>query len=173
MSTNLHRVVSNTRWRIEALTPSHVYGPPDSPIKFRRFDPFEAEPANTSGWVRAFFVHWLGSSLDIGATNLDIREAIHPVFVHIIYPPAALPYEELEAMWLQDRHDIIKAMRDQAQRAGYDADNTTGDIGLMVRRRGSPDTVRAGGELIPGLVNLNPNILQLVIELHCEVREEE
>jgi len=171
MATYLHRVAENFRWRMEGITPAHSYGSP--PIRFRRFDPVDDEPDNTSGWVRRFFSRWVGAQIDSAATNLEGREAVHLVELHVLYPTAALPFDTLESMMLQDRHDIAKTLRDQGKRNGWSDATASTDIGIYMRRRGSPDRVTPGGSLLPGLVDLRVDVLQLITEWHVKVREEE
>jgi hypothetical protein len=63
---------------------------------------------------------------------------------------------------LQDRHDIIKQLRDDTKRRGYNADNTTTDVGLYQRRRN-------GDQLIKD----DPKLWRLLMEWECKILESE
>ena len=68
-----NQVIQNFQWRLETLSPTHqTVGK-----KFKRFDPLRVSPDESSGFTRAFFVEWVGSSSDAELTDLTDRVAEH------------------------------------------------------------------------------------------------
>lgn len=63
---------------------------------------------------------------------MTYRTAYHDYVVEVFYP-TELSRDALDEVISQDAHDIIKALRDSASWKGYDASNTTTDIGLKSR----------------------------------------
>lgn len=164
MATQLHNLARNTAWRMEAITPTFTGR---AVPRFQRYDPIltKIQPKKESGWTRKFYVDWEGSSEDGGATDAEIREAVHIIRVHIEYPPLG-PWETLHDMILQDRHDVVRVLRGIVgtdYRLGYDDSNSTTDIGLMGRFR-----VRDSLDK-----NSNPDVWRLTLEFACHVREDE
>jgi len=167
MATLLHRVLDNFYWRIGAISPT--YSGEGRPVgRFRAWDVEDGrDPAKGTGWTRRFWVEWLGSDEDIGATTNEIREAWHTYRVHVIYPRRQGSHRRTMAMIAQDRHDLCRHLRGAIatdHRLGYDDDNPTTNIGLAKR-------VRTGDEL--RLLAGNDKIYELVLEWTCFVLETE
>jgi hypothetical protein len=138
MATNLHRILQNFQWRIATTTPTAGGRP------FRLVDPLADEIENTTGSLRKFYVAWSGSEEDLDLTDGYDRQAEHAISTVFHYPDATFEnYGNLRDLVLQDRHDLIKTLRNNDNRLGYDADNTTDAIGLWHR-------VRADDELDTG-----------------------
>lgn len=159
MATNLHRAIDNFIYRIEATTPtSQVIG-----NRFIHWDPTyeESEPDFSTGFFRHFTVEWKDSDGDSAATNVDDREAWHNFHVAVYYP-LILPWLQMHYAILQDRHDLIKALRTKANCLGYSADYPTTDIGLYHRHR-------TGDELI----KQSPEVWELTTNWRCKIRESE
>jgi hypothetical protein len=157
MSTNLHRVIENFYWRINGLTPTDQY----KRTKFRPYNPLNEDVPENTGGLRQYYVEWMGSDEDTGATDMDNREAWHTIRVYVEYP-AVLRFRELESMILQDRQDLIKELRDIANRDGYSDDFSSTNIGLIRR-------LRFGDELDKS----NESIWRLATEWRCFIRESE
>jgi len=132
MATNLHNVLRNFVWRMETITPQ------DTATETKLFsfiDPYRDNMA-VMGAARLFTVNYLEGEPDdeIHATN-DMRRGDHVVEVVVWYPLGVDGFEWLDAqaMVLADRHVIIKQLRDDSKWIGYDADNTSTDVGLHNR----------------------------------------
>lgn len=135
--SNLSYAYQNFIWRLEAITPTST----TSSFKFRSFDPLKRSPKRSTGDVRKFSVSWLGSGADgedeaPDANDMYSRTARHNFEIKIEYP-AVYPWDTMQQLVADDRHDILKALRNQANNVGYNASNTTTDIGLWERRRTS------------------------------------
>ena len=157
MATSLHRIYDNFIWRIETITPTYTsrHG------GFRSFDPTKETVGANSGSLRKFFVEWNDSGKDFAATNVNAREAPHTWMLTVFYP-IVQPWKETHHMILLDRHDLLTQLRDDRKRVGYNADNTTTDIGLYQRRR-------LGDQLIKD----EPKLWRLLIEWECKTVESE
>lgn len=132
----LWHVPYNFVWRIESIAPSYErYGVK----RFRSIDPLTLNemPSGTGG-IRMFYVEWPRYGEDDENTLRQTRESEHEFVVNVFYP-ATLPYMEMLRIVTSDRDDLIETLRDSANRVGYNASNTTDDIGLMVRRGGGGD----------------------------------
>lgn len=139
-------VVRNFVWRIEAITPTCT----TLDEAFHEVDPLAIEPQQAAGLTRAFWVEWLRSdaehSVD-GNTICDdgaIRWATHHIRVTVRYA-VKLTNALMHDVVLQDRHDLLEALRSQANRVGYDASHTATDIGLGDRYRTSDSIERDPG----------------------------
>jgi hypothetical protein len=162
MATDLHRVRQNFEWVIGKITPTNRTPGQD----FTLIDPTEDMPedADHSGGLREFFVQRLVGEEDIGATDLDRREAWHEYEVHISYP-VAYPFGTMHDIISQDLHDLKKALRDQSNRSGYSTAEPAASIGLYKR-------VCAGDELLMDDEDFKLP-WELVMLWRCKIREEE
>jgi hypothetical protein len=135
--SNLSRAYHNFIWRLEGITPTNS----TSGLRFRNFDPLKRSPKRSTGDVRKFSVAWLGSRADgedesPDANDMYSRTARHNFEISVEYP-AVYPWDTMQQLVADDRHDILRALRDQANNIGYSASNATTDIGLWERRRTS------------------------------------
>mgnify|MGYP001573817011 CR=1 FL=1 len=136
MSTNLHRLIENFTYWTQALAPTNT----TVRNRFEVIDPFQyPEPPTDSAGLRKFYIEYMGSAEDLAATDLDNREAWHSVRQHVWYP-TCLPFNTLQMMVIQDRHDLVKRGRDSTYQKGYDSSHTATDFGLMRRLR-KADTI--------------------------------
>lgn len=159
MATNIHRVLDNFKWKLEGLTLTNT----TFNNRLSEYDPLlEALPQASSAWVRRFYLEWIDSSADAHATDSDRREAVHLFRLYVNYPEV-IPHDRLRDVILQDRHDMAKLLRAPASRLGYDANNTTTDIGLYHRMRAG-DTIQVG---------TFEKVRQLVTDWRCLIREDE
>ena len=160
MATSLHRVFANFVLRIEDITPTNVRVGGGKP--FRQFDPLGETPDNSSGWIRRFFVERLGADADDGGTDNAHREADHRYQLVVLYPDATGRHQDREEIMAQDRHDILKQMRDTSLWDGFASTSDTTDIGIWRRY--------AGGDEV---VDFDDNIKALAIEFDVRVNEDE
>jgi len=140
MATSLHRIYQNFQWRMETITPTNTAT--SAKAYFRRYDPLKSDPPDSSGGWRKFFVKISGGDEDLGASDAQARESWMAAAIFVAYPARA-GYDDMNRLVQQDRHDILKQMRTGADiiaaaqtrenRLGYDADNTTTNIGLIHR----------------------------------------
>lgn len=161
MATSAHLVLDNFYWRIETITPTNLT---DCRNYYREIDGNTIKqdfPDGTAG-IRRFFVEWTDSDSDVDATDHDNREAHHNFIVTVCYPGSSLPWRRLHKLILQDRHDLIKQLRDDDNKVGYNASNTTTDIGLMHRFRGGDELIKEEDE-----------IWRLRIQFRCLIEENE
>jgi len=159
MATNLHRVLLNCAWRTAAVVPTNT----TSPLRFEEYDPIVVpDPPDTSGFTRKFYWQWISSDEDVETTDYTRREAHHLLRLVVEYP-LRYPWTAMQAMIVQDRHDLAKALRDQRNRLGYDDDHTTTDIGLYIRKRAGDKIDR----------NDHPRFWHYVADWRCKVREDE
>ena len=116
----------NFKWRIESIAPT--YQRPNRNV-FRWIDDARIDPESTAGLLRAFNVVWMGQAAPEDGDVSDIceRDSTHSFEVSLYYP-TEVELLGRQVMALQDRHDIYKALRNMDNRAGYDADNTTGVV---------------------------------------------
>ena len=156
MSTNAHNIIKNFNYQIESITPTNQ----KKKNSFRHYNPYASDPSKSA--FRRFFVQWHGSDPDYAATDLDHREAPHQLRLHVDYP-TTIDSDDLEEMILQDRHDLIKKLRDSTSYVGISKDNTTAATGLMRRLRIGDATER---EQFPGVV-------RLMIDWECKIEESE
>jgi hypothetical protein len=101
--------------------------------QFTHVDPLRVDPMP----VRGFAVAWMRSEEDLGLTDgATWRNAFHEFSLDIWYPvgPAGLKWLNAHEMIMQDRHDLLKQL-EETNLKGYDASNTTTDIGLETRHR--------------------------------------
>ena len=109
-------------------------------------------------------MQWDGSDEDIDMSDMSERNAHHTYRLVIVYSvgPDGLKWTDAHDIIAQDRHDLILTLRNQGNRVGYDADNTTTDIGIMHRWRVSDD-----------LATGNPTTWTLEQRWRCTVNEAE
>lgn len=139
MASNPALVLSNFQYRIEAITPTNA----NYKSAFVMYNPLLIAAKKSSGFERRFFVTWHGSSADSEsgapqAENGYCRTAAHDYSVEISYP-ALMQYDDMLALVCDDRHDLIKQLRDADKWLGYDSSHTTTDIGLWQRLRVSDE----------------------------------
>ncbi len=107
MASNLDLVYQNIIDCIQAITPtSTIPGKNFYHLDFKRIDPDQS-----SGLTRAFAVYWVGSDSDEEPTDMTDRWCEHTFEIDIAY---STDYElaTLEKLIAQDRHDVIKKLRD-------------------------------------------------------------
>lgn len=148
-------VVDNIRWRLTELDLSYA-GRGLQPI-----DPDQMKPEDMAGCERLFWVEWDGEDLPEGGVS-DITERIadHRMTVQVIYSKQ-IAIERRTRMMLQDRHDIIKCMRDVDLFNGH-AKDSTASTGLLARWVRSAS--RTGG--VTG-----SDVMEF--ELECTIQESE
>ena len=153
-----HLIYHNFIYQIESITPT-------SNIVRKGFhfnnDPERLSANQSSGMVRSFEVHWLGSDEDDEVTDITERIADHKFTVTIAYP-VDYKLKDLYSMILQDRSDITKRLRDSTYRVGYSATNPTTDIGLWARIRESDSIDKS-----------DDNVWYLKMEFTCKIIESE
>lgn len=159
MASRADSVLRNFRWRVESTAPTH-----QRPLKpFRWIDPRRVD-SDGSPTTRLFHVQWLDGDDDRDASVTDMveRRAVHRFQLDVLYPRE---YESmlLQEIVLQDRHDIIKALRDDRLWVGTSAADPLSDIGLKSRTLGSPT------EMVDG--ETNTPTLRMIWE--CEIWETE
>jgi len=129
-----HRVRQNFVFRIEALTPTATDG--NLRTQFRERDPTRVDADQASGLARTFTVKWLSADEDVGITDFTTRDAWHTYEVRVAYPADKLPYSTLQDVMLQDRHDILLALRNADNFVGFPGTgNGSTAIGLENRVR--------------------------------------
>ncbi len=132
MATSLHRLVQNVAWNLETLSPTESSLYSDA---FERIDRFQVTPETARS--RTFSVLWQDSDPPDpeGVQDIAERWAEHGLQLEVYYRvgQSGLGWEDAQLVILQDRHDIIKSLRDTANFDGYDPDNTSTDIGLVSR----------------------------------------
>lgn len=138
-TSNPALVLKNFQYRIEAITPTST----DYRATFVMYDPLKIVAKRSSGFERRFFVAWHNSDADIQsnvshAENGYCRTADHDYTVEVSYP-ALLPYDDMIALICDDRHDLIKQLREPDKWVGYDSSHATTDIGLWRRLRVSDE----------------------------------
>lgn len=131
MASTADKVLQNFKWRIETITLAHVR-PGRNKLRWlgKRVD-----PDVSTGTERAFNVFWAGQTEPDEENVRDINERIdrHRFRVEVYYPADAIELLELQIMILKDRHDIYKQLRNMDNRLGYNASNTSENIGLWAR----------------------------------------
>lgn len=128
MATNIHRVLENFKWRIEAIAPTST----TSTREFIWYDELVLDADQSAGMTRGFNVHWLGRGPAHEVDDLIERVAIHRIQVTVAY---STQFELLkrQQLMLQDAHDLIKVLRDDRYWVGYSDSATSTDIGLFDR----------------------------------------
>ncbi len=126
------QVYDNFIWRLESITPTNQI-----PRKnFSFLDNAELDPAVSTGVIRAFELYWEGSDPDHEPTDMFDRWAFHNFRLEVSYPRQGFRLNDLTKIATDDRDDIVTALRDDRLWTGYNASNTSTDIGLMGRVRG-------------------------------------
>ena len=126
----MNRLIQNTVWRIEAITPTNR----DLP-RFDFYDPYKKSPKITSsGSTQKFYIEWVSSGPDTAATDSDRREAFHLIQIHVLYP-VLRGLTATQDTILEDRHDLLETLRNDNSLKGYNDANSTADIGLYHRER--------------------------------------
>ena len=158
MASNADRVLSNFRWRVESISPTH-----QRPRKPFRWLDLATVDADRHPVARVFQVRWLRED-DTGdsVTDLVERRALHRYVLEVAY---ATDYDlvTLQEIILQDRHDIIKALRDPRLFVGTSSSDASADIGLQARRH-----IDARLEMMA-----DTKMATLRIEYGCEIWETE
>lgn len=158
MASTADLVLKNICWTIESITPTHSR--PDK--NFRWFDRTSFDPESSAGIVRLFSVLWQNQSEELGITDTEDREANHTYVISVAYPPDGYRLSLLQEIILQDRHDIIKALRDPNSWDGYNSKNTTTDIGLYNREFKSAE-----------MIEVNDSVWELRLTVICTIKEGE
>ena len=144
MATSIHRIDENCNWRTESTTPTADSGY-SAVNRFDRIDPERDEIPDGSGGIRKFYWMWTGWDIDTGATMSNQREAFHTYELSVYYPRRVMKFPELKRLMMQDRHDLLEELRTNGKnvdnRLGWDANNTTDDIGLI-------DRICTGGAIV-------------------------
>lgn len=122
-------VLQNFYWRLESIAPTN----PITGRGFVRYDPHLLDADVSSGLIRAFTVSWDSADSFQDVTDIEDRVAQHIYTVEVVYPIEKFKHAELQYILLQDRHDIIKVLRDSALFIGHDHLNSTTNIGLWSR----------------------------------------
>ena len=141
MSASSNLVLENFYWRILAITPAAATTPATPAARFFELDP---HTFSLEGRVRGVVVTWLGADEEHEVDGeplvdpLTDRTAQHRFQVEVHYS-RMLTHRTLMKLILQDRHDIIAALRVDSSWVGYDADHTTTDLGLFERIRESDE----------------------------------
>lgn len=129
MGSQADRVLRNFSWRVRSIAPTH-----QRPGKrFAWYDPRRLD-SDASPVCRLFNVRWLGDDDDgSSVTDMVERRALHRYRLDVLYPDEHESMLQQEII-LQDRHDLIKALRDDRLWVGTSADDPAADIGLQSRR---------------------------------------
>lgn len=149
MAATLHRVRENFIYWIEQITPTNTSAV-DREFQWVDSARFSAS-GDSSGHARNFDVVWspgeedhiVGSQLVIDALNSRIAEHM---FVVRLFLPASWLSGDLHNVMLDDRHDVIKQLGDPAKWVGYDASNTTTEIGLYDRVKVTEELVKEAAD---------------------------
>lgn len=162
-TANLHLVLKNFIWRLENYCTPLIR----SDILFRYVDPFvDDRPQNTGGF-RKFTVLALGSG-EMGDLTSGVGDCITTIRyrVSVGYPIVLGSYTEIIEFMSKDRLAIIKTLREQSYRIGYDSTNFSTDIGLYNRYKTS-DEISNNDE------NNNVETMLLILDFNCLVYETE
>jgi len=115
---------------VEGISPT--FGDPDR--GFYYYDPEHVDPSIGVG-ERSFTLRWLDSDADREPTCTAERIADHLWELEVVYTVGP-PNREMHELFLSDRNDILKALRDDRNWFGpTDYTDTTQNIGLFARRR--------------------------------------
>lgn len=129
MATQLHRVLENTRWRIEGISPTVT----DICLRgFQRLDKSKASERESSALERNFYVDWLSRGADLYVTDRSEVNAVHKVAVSVIYWPGR-GWDEAQELIAQDQFDIAQALRRDDYYLGYSDAATSDD--LLIKSR--------------------------------------
>ncbi len=134
MASTANLVLDNFIWRIEGISPTV-----DAAVPFKYLDGPHTAPLASSR-DRVFDVQWEGSA-DAHTvdgqpiTAVDNNRITDHVFVVTVRYPAEQNQRGVSKRALEDRHDILKRLRDGSLWVGYDDNNTATDLGLHNRYR--------------------------------------
>lgn len=157
MSSSADLVLKNISWVVEGVDPTH-----DGPG--RGFEPVDLTVADPEALPlpRAYSVMWRGEEpADPSFSDATERVAEHRYSVEVYYPHE-YPLDYRQEIALCDRHDLLKALRDDENFFGWEAAHASDDIGLWAR---SVEGVE--------LVDEMEHTATLRIDLRCTIREEE
>jgi len=159
MASQADRVLHNFRWRIEGTAPTHQR--PRKP--FRWMDLAQMDMDNHPA-LRLFQVRWLSEGRDDGdsVTDLAERRALHRYAIEVYYA-ADYDLATIQEIVLQDRHDLLKTLRDPRLFVGTGSGDSTSDVGLVARRSVGIRTD----------FNDEERIIILRLEYECEIWETE
>lgn len=129
MADELSRVLDNYNWRMEAVSPRSTIGIES----FRAIDPLGVEPGESDGLTRCFWVEWLGSGPGHTTEDSIMRVADHAIVVSVVYSHD-YRWQDRHKLMVSDRHDILKALRDDSKWVGYSDTNSSTDIKLKDRQ---------------------------------------
>jgi hypothetical protein len=109
MGGRLDRALGNVVYLLETTTPTSTI----VRNRWESYDPLQIDcPLNSAG-IRKFYVEWISSDQDVGATDLIAREAWHIARLHIEYPTVK-GWNLTQELVALDRHDLRKLLRDQS-----------------------------------------------------------
>lgn len=130
MANEAKRVRKNFIWRLENLSMTAS----DPAIKDNLFNiHLDEDPLAADGYTRSFIVEWDGRVAESDLTNLTNSVSDHAFSVEVYYRPNDFSRDIAMSMILDDQRDIVKELNDPSKWVGYDADNTSDDIGLKHR----------------------------------------
>jgi len=147
-AANLRFVMKNFVWKLEGLTPASAI---EKRALFRHIDAHRKDPETQAN--RRFTVAWIGSEEDHQVGDVWVsdgsneRPASHTIQLEVYYQAMKQNWLDLHDLIASDRHDITLTLRDDASLTGYNADNTSTDIGLWDRSRES-DELDRGDDII-------------------------
>jgi len=165
MATSIHNVLRNFVWRIETTTPQ------DTTTETKGFsfiDPHR-DDLSVMGAARLFTINYISGEPDSEwHAGIDARRGDHVIQVELWYPLGVdgFGWLDVQALMLADRHVLIKQLRDDTKWVGYDADNTSGSIGLHKRWP-------AGEELEVADIGTEASALVLRMNWNCNIYEVE
>lgn len=157
MSYEVQRCGKNIIWRMESITPTYTLAGLKS--RFSYIGDTRLDPAESIALSRAFIVTWEGHSGYAEPICGAVRFANHEFLISVYYNAETYTPDAIMNAITQDQRDIAASLDNQANNVGYDAANSSTDIGLKHRyvysmSRLDDDTV---------------NVLQ--INLRCTIRE--
>lgn len=160
MTTSIHRLIGNFEYHISSIVPTNT----TVKNRFESYDPMKDNVPDSSAGCRKFYVEYMSSESEGGATDIVSREAWHTVNVHIEYP-CRFGFNDTQIMILQDRHQVIKKLRDTTSWVGYrdlTGTDATANIGLIHR-------LSAG----TALTKISPELWRLTYQFKCYQLESE
>lgn len=142
MTAAVDLVYKNFVWRIENLSPTNqTVGKKFLSSNFDR-----VSPGQSSGTTRNFNLSWNGSASPGLVEDWSERIAQHSFTLWVAYSTDYKNQSDLFGIILQDRHDLIKELRDSDHWLGYSADYSTTNIGLF-NRYFQRDSIDASNEV--------------------------
>jgi hypothetical protein len=159
MATQLHRILDNFYWRIEAIDPTSDLCARD---RFFRIDPTQLHTAESAGLERGFYILRTTSGADEAVTDQYQRVASHRFDLVVCYA-ATHGIEEAQRLMCQDRNDLIDCLRDDQKYIGFSDEDTTLEMGLI-------DRIRTSDEF---LMDIDSPVFTMRMTWECRIREVE